>query len=88
VRNNGTESFTVTSAEVFVNEFAPVSILDSFPTPAVVTGGNVIFGTAEETINVCGNENFEVTFTVTASTAIGGVCTDTDEFQFIPPPVG
>jgi hypothetical protein len=87
VTNNGNESFTVTNAVVFVNENAAVSILDRFPQPPVVEPGRTIFGTAQEVINICGTEDFTVTLLVNASTAIGGVCSDTDEFQFIPPPV-
>jgi hypothetical protein len=85
--NDGAESFNVTNAVVFVNQNEAVSILDRFPVPPEVLPGQVIFGTAEEVINVCGTEDFTVTLLVNASTAIGGVCSDTDEFQFIPPPV-
>jgi hypothetical protein len=86
VINVGTESFIVNNAVIFVNDLAPVGILDLFPQPPVVTPGNTIFGSALAVINVCGPES-TVTFVVNASTAIGGVCSDTESFQFIPPPV-
>jgi hypothetical protein len=87
VSNVGTESFIVDNAVIFVNDLAPLSILGLFPQPPVVTPGSTIFGSALGVINVCGIEDFTVTFVVNANTAIGGVCSDTDSFQFIPPPV-
>jgi hypothetical protein len=86
VSNIGTTDFDITTAEVFVNANEPVSILDSFSTTALAPN-ETTFGTVEQNINICGSDNFTVTFDVIGTTNDGFECSDTDVFQFIPPPI-
>jgi hypothetical protein len=86
VSNIGTTDFDITTAEVIVNANEPVSILDTFSTTALAPN-ETTFGTVQESINICGGDTFTVTFEVVGTTDDGFECSDTDEFQFIPPPI-